>query len=131
MSVFRHGSSLLPRRLTDLYLDTKSLSEDVSGTVRTGSDPEVMALTSGFRQQKDRLLAWGLEWSDANAASESTDVAEEETARYGELVADIMSSIQELLNEAEQIQQLDNAVLVGDSKAPASHQGVKKTVWTE
>ncbi|KAI5303028.1 hypothetical protein KEM56_000106, partial [Ascosphaera pollenicola] len=126
MSVFRHGSSFLTRRLTDLYTDTKSTCENVS-SASSHDDPELVALNQSFRAQQDRLLAWGLDWSDANAAQPNDIDDALNEAGYSELVAGVMSSIQELLNEAEQIQR-PSGIPSGDSKGFA---GGMKTVWTE
>ncbi|KAI5290505.1 hypothetical protein KEM54_001343 [Ascosphaera aggregata] len=128
MSVFRHGSSFLTRRLTELYHDTKSTCENVSSAaVRPDDDPELVALNKSFREQKDRLLAWGLDWSDANAAQPNDIDDALDEAGYTDVVAGVMSSIQELLNEAEQIQQ-PAAIPSGDSK---SFPKLTKSVWTE
>lgn len=127
MSVFRHGSSFLTRRLTELYTDTKSTCENVSSAARPDDDPELVALNQSFRAQQDRLLAWGLDWSDANAAQPNDIDDALNEAGYSELVAGVMSSIQELLNEAEQIQR-PSGIPSGDSKG---FSGGMKTVWTE
>src|SRR5690625_4555037 len=104
MSVLRHGGSFLQRRLTKLYSDTKSSCESVTTVSRANDDPELVALNRNSRTQKDRLLAWGLDWSDANAA-QPNDIDESlSEAGFSDVVASVMSSIQELLNEAERLQ---------------------------
>lgn len=107
MSVLRHGGAFFQRRLTKLYTDTKSSCESVSSASKANDDPELVALNRNFRTQKDRLLAWGLDWSDASAA-QPNDIDEAlSEAGFSDVVASVMSSIQELLNEAERLQQPD------------------------
>ncbi|ODH38936.1 serine/threonine protein kinase [Paracoccidioides brasiliensis] len=107
MSVLRHGGAFFQRRLTKLYTDTKSSCENVSSASKANDDPELVALNCNFRTQKDRLLAWGLDWSDASAA-QPNDIDEAlSEAGFSDVVASVMSSIQELLNEAERLQQPD------------------------
>ncbi|KAL2367791.1 hypothetical protein BDBG_08083 [Blastomyces gilchristii SLH14081] len=108
MSVLRHGGAFFQRRLTKLYTDTKSSCESVSSASKANDDPELVALNRNFRTQKDRLLAWGLDWSDASAA-QPNDIDEAlSEAGFSDVVASVMSSIQELLNEAERLQQPDS-----------------------
>lgn len=138
MSVLRHGGSFLQRRLTKLYSDTKSSCESVTTASRPNDDPELVALNRNFRTQKDRLLAWGLDWSDANAA-QPNDIDESlSEAGFSDVVAGVMSSIQELLNEAERLQHPEIAQSIdgkgntggfpsGDNK---SHLPVKNH-WTD
>ncbi|KAE8145162.1 hypothetical protein BDV25DRAFT_144910 [Aspergillus avenaceus] len=103
MSVLRHGG-YLQRRLTKMYTDTKTSCESVTTASKAVDDPELVALHRSFRTQRDRLLAWGLDWSDASAA-QPNDIDESLTqAGFSDVVASVMSSIQELLNEAERIQ---------------------------
>lgn len=135
MSVLRHGSAFFQRRLTKLYTDTKSSCESVSAA-RLNDDPELVALNRTFRTQKDRLLAWGLDWSDASAA-QPNDIDEAlSEAGFGDVVASVMSSIQELLNEAERLQQPD-VVKSPDTKGNGppgsfpSPEVSRKTSWTD
>ncbi|OJJ50541.1 hypothetical protein ASPZODRAFT_85970 [Penicilliopsis zonata CBS 506.65] len=112
MSVLRHGGSYLQRRLTKMYTDTKTSCESVTTASKVVDDPELVALHRSFRTQRDRLLAWGLDWSDASAA-QPNDIDESLTeAGFSDVVASVMSSIQELLNEAERLQH------VGASELP-------------
>lgn len=104
MSVLHHGGSYLQRRLTKLYTDTKTSCESVTTASKAVDDPELVALHRSFRTQRDRLLAWGLDWSDASAA-QPNDIDESLTqAGFSDVVESVMSSIQELLNEAERLQ---------------------------
>ncbi|RAL15120.1 uncharacterized protein BO97DRAFT_421912 [Aspergillus homomorphus CBS 101889] len=105
MSVLRHhGGAYLQRRLTKMYTDTKTSCESVTTASNAVDDPELITLHRDFKTQRDRLLAWGLDWSDASAA-QPNDIDESLTqAGYSDVVASVMSSIQELLNEAERLQ---------------------------
>ncbi|RAL02307.1 uncharacterized protein BO80DRAFT_378628 [Aspergillus ibericus CBS 121593] len=105
MSVLRHhGGAYLQRRLTKMYTDTKTSCESVTTASIAVDDPELVTLHRSFKTQRDRLLAWGLDWSDASAA-QPNDIDESITqAGYSDVVASVMSSIQVLLNEAERIQ---------------------------
>ncbi|OGE52710.1 hypothetical protein PENARI_c009G02499 [Penicillium arizonense] len=114
MSVLRHGGGgggFLQRRLTKLYTDTKTSCESVTTASKAVDDPELVALHRSFQKQRDRLLAWGLDWSDASAA-QPNDIDESLTAAgFSDVVESVMSSIQELLNDAEQIQHVDAPLL--------------------
>ncbi|EZF36412.1 hypothetical protein H109_04093 [Trichophyton interdigitale MR816] len=139
MSVLRHGSAFLQRRLTKLYTDTKSSCESVTTAARPNDDPELVSLNRHFRTQKDRLLAWGLDWSDASAA-QPNDIDEALTeAGFSDVVASVMSSIQKLLNEAERLQHPNPATIspdgiagkAADGNYTTGTTGGVKTTWTE
>lgn len=122
MSVIRQGGTFLQRRLTKLYTDTKSSCESVSTAARPDEDPELVSLNVNFRTQKDRLLAWGLDWSDANAA-QPNDIDEAlGEAGFSDVVAGVMSSIQQVLSEAERLQQ-PNTARATDSLTKGSSPG--------
>ena len=113
MSVLRHGGGggFLQRRLTKLYTDTKTSCESVTTASKALDDPELVALHQSFQKQRDRLLAWGLDWSDASAA-QPNDIDESLTAAgFSDVVESVMSSIQELLNDAERVQHVDAPML--------------------
>lgn len=129
MSVFRHGQHFLQRRLTQLYTDTKSSCESISSAPRPNDDPELITLNRNFRTQKDRLLAWGLDWSDASAA-QPNDIDEAlSKAGFSDVVAHVMSAIKGLLTEAEAIQKPSPDFISSDGMNK-SNPGVK-TTWTE
>ena len=111
------ASSLFPQRLTQLFADTKKSYENVVQIKHDG--PEWSALHLKLRIQKDRLLAWGLEWSDATAAQAVVLDGSLDRAGISELVTSIMSSIRQLLDEAEALQSpriYDNPTTYGDIK---------------
>ncbi|KAL8730145.1 MAG: hypothetical protein Q9166_004228 [cf. Caloplaca sp. 2 TL-2023] len=60
-------------------------------------------LHTKLRIQKDRLIAWGLEWADSNAAWDGDIDSSLDRAGISDLVASIMSSIQDLLERADSI----------------------------
>ncbi|CAM1505062.1 Fc.00g106990.m01.CDS01 [Cosmosporella sp. VM-42] len=95
------GGFQLPfqKRLSRLYNDTKKSSDFVKEPVQNEEDPEIKALHRKLRIQKDRLVSWGLEWSDPNQSAE----IDESLSRAGlsEVVGSIMSTIKDILAEAE------------------------------
>ena len=127
MSVFQRGGNYL-HRLTKLYSDTKQSYESatlVNSTYSTAAIHEkagsnenltsdLFALQRDFTFQKDRLLAWGLRWTDENVLShrqssvkggEVVEIDQKlDQAGFGDVVANVMSEIQKLLVESERLQ---------------------------
>lgn len=68
------------------------------------NSPQWSSLHRKLRIQKDRLFAWGLEWRDSGAAQSGDIDGSLDRAGISDLVASIMSSINELLEEAESMQ---------------------------
>ncbi|KAL9125424.1 MAG: hypothetical protein Q9217_005370 [Psora testacea] len=99
MEVIRNA--LLPRRITQIYTDTKKFYEQIVQEHVT--NPQVSSLHLKLRIQKDRLVAWGIEWADSNAQQGDIDDSLDR-AGISDLVASIMSSIRELLDDAEKVQ---------------------------
>lgn len=86
------------RKLTQLYTDTKSSYEFVKEPVQSAEDPELVSLHRKLRIQNDRLVSWGLEWSDP---TQSPDIDESiNRAGLAELVGSVMSTTKEVLAEA-------------------------------
>jgi hypothetical protein len=93
----------LQRRLTKMYTDTKSSYDFVKEPIQVAEDPELVSLHRKLRIQKDRLVSWGLEWSDP---TQSPDIDESiNKAGLSELVGSVMSTIKEVLAEAEPLWQ--------------------------
>ncbi|EJT69918.1 hypothetical protein GGTG_12801 [Gaeumannomyces tritici R3-111a-1] len=95
------------RRLSRLYNDTKKSSDFLKEPVHNGDDPDIRALHRKLRIQKDRLVSWGLEWSD-NTAVESAELLIDTSlskAGLSEVVGSIMSTIKDILAEAEPLWQ--------------------------
>lgn len=105
------ASALIPRRISQIYADTKRSYEQI---VRNNiTNPQLSSLHLKLRIQKDRLIAWGLEWADTNA-TQSGDIDDSlDRAGISDLVASIMSSIRSLLDEAEQIRPSSRPMLPG------------------
>lgn len=133
MSVLRHGGTYLQRRLTKMYTDTKTSCESVTTASKAVDDPELVSLHRSFRTQRDRLLAWGLDWSDASAA-QPNDIDESLTqAGFSDVVESVMSSIQELLSEAERLHQAGTSDLPRKGSPPTKESLgplPTKTHWT-
>jgi hypothetical protein len=94
--------SRLPRRLTQLYSDTKTTCDAV--VEQDAKDtPESHALHRKFRIQKDRLITWGVDWSD-NSKGKQGDIDESvEEAGMTETVTSVLGTIKEILDEAEKM----------------------------
>lgn len=98
-------NALLPQRLTQMYADTKRSYEHIVQTNCSIINPQLSSLFLKLRIQKDRLFAWGLEWRDSGAATQPGDIdGSLDRAGISDLVASIMSSIGQLLDEAERMQ---------------------------
>ncbi|KAH7348673.1 hypothetical protein BKA65DRAFT_501115 [Rhexocercosporidium sp. MPI-PUGE-AT-0058] len=111
------------RRLTKMYTDTKSSYDFVKEPVQSAEDPELMSLHRKLRIQKDRLVSWGLEWSDP---TQSPDIDESiNKAGLSELVGSVMSTIKEILAEAEPLWQ-SSKQRSSDEKGPASEKSIDR-----
>jgi hypothetical protein len=108
------------RRLTKMYTDTKSSYDFVKEPVQSAEDPELVSLHRKLRIQKDRLVSWGLEWSDP---SQSPDIDESiNRAGLAELVGSVMSTIKDILAEAEPLWQSSRRAEL--EKGPASEKTI-------
>ncbi|KAK0631169.1 hypothetical protein B0T17DRAFT_486693 [Bombardia bombarda] len=105
MDAYTMGGLQLPtvqRRLSRLYNDTKKSSDFVKDPVQHAeADPDIKALHRKLRIQKDRLVSWGLEWSDPNQSAEVLIDSSLSKAGLSEVVGSIMSTIKDILAEAE------------------------------
>ena len=102
-SLIPMGGFQLPfqRRLSRLYNDTKKSTDFVKEP--TDGDPDITALHRKLRIQKDRLVSWGLEWSDPTQSAEIDESLSK--AGLSEVVGSIMSTIKDILAEAEPLWQ--------------------------
>lgn len=95
------GGFQLPvqRRLSRLYTDTKKSSDFVKEPIQNAEDADIKSLHRKLKIQNDRLATWGLAWSDPSNA----DIIDDALSKAGlsEVVGSIMSSIKEILAEAE------------------------------
>ncbi|RFU76634.1 het-s domain-containing [Trichoderma arundinaceum] len=122
-SILPMGGFQLPfqRRLSRLYNDTKKSSDFVKEPAQHEDDPEIKALYRKLRIQKDRFVSWGLEWSDPNQSAEIDESLSK--AGLSEVVGSIMSTIKDILAEAEPLWLSYKRVIEGirpspDRKAP-------------
>ncbi|KAF2631542.1 hypothetical protein BU25DRAFT_407195 [Macroventuria anomochaeta] len=91
--------SRIPRRLTQLYSDTKIHCDAV--VEQDNQDTQSNVLHRKLRIQKDRLITWGVDWSD-NAKGKNGDIDESvEQAGLTETVTSVLGTIKEILDEAE------------------------------
>jgi len=125
------GGFQLPfqRRLSRLYNDTKKSSDFLKEPVQNAQDPDLKALYRKLRIQKDRLVSWGLEWSDPDQSAEIDESLSK--AGLSEIVGSIMSTIKETLAEAEPLWQSSKRPLSGSDKtdkAPGDRK-VPLVVW--
>ncbi|KAF2847407.1 hypothetical protein T440DRAFT_403602 [Plenodomus tracheiphilus IPT5] len=90
------------RRLTQLYSDTKTTCDAVVEQ-DSKNTPETYALHRKFRIQKDRLITWGVDWSD-NSKGQQGDIDDSvEQAGLTETVTSVLGTIKEILDEAERM----------------------------
>ncbi|ESZ95810.1 hypothetical protein SBOR_3827 [Sclerotinia borealis F-4128] len=100
---FTTSSSPLQRRLTKIYTDTKNIYDFIKEPVRNVQDHDLQSLRRKLRIQQNRLVSWGLEWSDP---SQSPDIDESVSkAGLSEIVGNVMTTIKEILAEAEPLWQ--------------------------
>lgn len=104
------------QRLSRLYNDTKKSSDFVQEPVQSEEDPEVKALHRKLRIQKDRLVSWGLEWSDPTQSAEIDESLSK--AGLSEVVGSIMSTIKDILAEAEPLWLSSKHLAEGSRPAP-------------
>ena len=104
-------SQALPQRNSQLFADNKRSYEALVQT--RPAAPELTHLVLKLRIQKDRLIAWGIQWADRSTAAHAGDIDKPlDQAGIGDLVASIMSSIKELLDEAETLQVQSDVVSI-------------------
>jgi hypothetical protein len=117
-SLLSPGGFQLPiqRRLSRLYNDTKKSSDFVKEPLQNEEDPEVKGLHRKLRIQKDRLVSWGLEWSDPNQSAEIDESLSK--AGLSEVVGSIMSTIKDILAEAEPLWLSSKRVVEGTRTSP-------------
>jgi hypothetical protein len=90
-------------RLTQLYSDTKTSCDAVVEQDTKDTQPEANALHRKFRIQKDRLITWGVDWSD-NSQGKQGDIDESvDQAGLTETVTSVLGTIREISDEAERL----------------------------
>ncbi|RDW65588.1 hypothetical protein BP5796_10280 [Coleophoma crateriformis] len=116
------GSFPIPfqRRLTKIYRDCTDY-EFVKEPIHNAQDPDLQALHRKLRIQKDRLITWGIEWSDE---SQTQDIDEKiSNAGLSELVGSVMSTIKEILAESEVLWEASKRSSV-DDRSPTLEKSV-------
>ncbi|KAF2834543.1 hypothetical protein M501DRAFT_1000178 [Patellaria atrata CBS 101060] len=96
--------SVRPGGLTNLYTDAKQSCDIIAKESKVQDVPELSALHRKYRIEKDRLVAWGLAWTDSsNHIDESV-----ERAHLTKTVTSVLQTIKEVVEEAERIQSADD-----------------------
>ncbi|KAK3495235.1 uncharacterized protein B0T23DRAFT_129399 [Neurospora hispaniola] len=132
MGGFQLGPSL-NRRLSRLYNDTKKSSDFVKEPVQHAeADPEIKSLHRKLKIQKDRLVSWGLEWSDPTHSAEVYIDSSLSKAGLSEVVGSIMSTIKDILAEAEPLWN-SSKQLTGETnepyQPPKRGEKIRMVVW--
>lgn len=91
-----------PGHLSKLYSDAKR-SALTSLQVQTASNAQYTSLHRKYRIQKDRLITWGLEWSDGEKGSDANIDDAVTQAGLAETVESVLHNIREVTEEAERI----------------------------
>ena len=106
METFRATDTTAPWRLTKLYSDAKRSYRHAVPTL-TGNDiPEVSSLHRKSCIQKDRLIAWGFEWTDdRDVASEGTIDESVERAGFTEVVESVLQNIVQIIQQLDRTHQ--------------------------
>ena len=132
MATFHQRGGNLQRRLTKMYSETKSSCENVTSSTAYDRRVDDTEFGRSIRYQTDRLLAWGFDWTDANAA-QPNDIDESLTrAGFSDVVESVMSSIQDILNQADRLLKgypadSTSKVTATTTPVPAAAHGVEDT----
>lgn len=89
-------------RLTKLYSDTKK-SALISLQAQSTHNAQFASLHRKYRIQKDRLITWGLAWSDDEKGPDGDIDESVGKAGLTETVESVLRNIQEVTEEAERI----------------------------
>ncbi|KAI9836298.1 MAG: hypothetical protein M1837_003426 [Sclerophora amabilis] len=121
----------LQRRLTKMYSDTKKSYESVTEPPKLEVASELSSLHRKLQIQKNRLIAWGLEWSDRSAAA-SGDIDESlEREGLSDVVGSVLASIKDILQEAERMRYSKGTLKDqgGDGPGSRSEKATLKDYW--
>lgn len=114
-----HHAHQRARYLTKLYSDTK---KSALGSVNaySGANEQFPVLHRKYRIQKDRLITWGLAWSDDEKDDDGN--IDDAVARAGltETVDSVLNNIKEVTQEAERLHYAAQPHGFGDSKIGSS-----------
>lgn len=90
------------QRMSRLYVDAKRTYQAVANAFAQPEDaPEIASLHRKSRMQKDRLIAWGLEWQDQNAQG----LIDETITKAGleEIVTSCLENIKNTIDEMDKL----------------------------
>lgn len=131
----RRGTYL--QRLSKLYSDTKQSYESAKVTPAAANVtdlPEVRDLRRDFQIQQDRLLAWGMHWTDVGApysAQGDVDIDKKiDQAGLGEVVASVMSEIKRLLEESGRLEHPERYEMKKSVRGPGSSPVAQRKDWS-
>lgn len=88
-------------RLTRLYIETKNSLQTALPKRTLADSPEKQLLDRKYRNQKDRLIAWGLEWRDEYNDGDIDKSVEQ--AGLTEIVESVLENIKGVLDEIERM----------------------------
>lgn len=124
------GGFQLPvqRRLSRLYNDTKKSSDFVKEPIQSAEDPDTKSLHRKLKIQNDRLVTWGLGWSDPG----HSDIIDDALSKAGvsEVVGSIMSNIKDILAEAEPLW-ASSRRHAGESSQPLGDRKIPIVPWNK
>lgn len=131
----RRGTYL--QRLSKLYSDTKQSYESAKVATNTTDSPDVRDLRRDFQIQQDRLLAWGMHWTDVGPQTPGqidVDIDKKiDQAGLGEVVASVMSEIKRLLEESGRLEHPERYEMKQTGKSmrgPGSSPVAQRKDWT-
>lgn len=128
MSVLPYAQDLghLAGHLTQLYSETKKTAlSNVPKDIKDDSTPALSSLHRKFRIQKDRLITWGLEWSDEGKGPDGNIDGSVARAGLTETVTSVLENIKEVLEQAERIRSASLPVRTQTWSAPVP----EKSIW--
>ena len=111
-----------------MYTDTKKSFEQIIQTDVT--DPQLWSFNVKLRIQKDRFIAWGLDWEDSNGDQSEDIDSSLDRAGLSDLVASIISTTQTLIDEADQIQPQPRPRLTGVYPVEKTGISLHSDLWT-
>ncbi|KAK5048227.1 hypothetical protein LTR84_005897 [Exophiala bonariae] len=132
----RRGTYL--QRLSKLYSDTKQSYESAKVATNTTDPPDVRDLRRDFQIQQDRLLAWGMHWTDVGPQTPGQQIDVDidkkiDQAGLGEVVASVMSEIKRLLEESGRLEHPERYEMKQSGKSmrgPGSSPVAQRKDWT-
>lgn len=132
METFRGTDLELPSygQLSKLYCDAKAIYNTLFSSTSDDEGSEIGSMHQKLRIQKDRLVAWGLEWSDDNAHQKGSIDTAIERAGFTELVQSVMENIKDVLDETDKIRKGNYQVPAGYPPEKGSIQRRPNREWS-